>query len=541
MRPSWPSWMGGRWRERLSMRNRAVDAAATLAALGCAFAGSLVGADESVELRVMTFNVWTVEDTTAGRQGIINTIQQAGADLVGFQEMGSSALRSIASTMGFHYYDQGMGSEAILSRYPIVAAAPNRYGALIELAPGHEAWLFNTHLFHAPYGPYQLNGITYNGGKLYDPAVPENIPLVIRDQVSARGAEVAAIVRSAGNADALNGERPVFLTGDFNEPSHLDWTPAAVAAGVHVAAVEWPTSKVFADAGFQDSWRELYPDVAAAPGRTWSPVYPSTYMNRGDNPRQQTGPISEPQDRIDIVYYQGSNVSPIRSARSGPEGGNVTEEWEIARYPSDHNSVTTSFSVSGLSDTTMTFRTLQKDGTPIPPAYGSRSLSSPNIVASLSAEGGSESLPAVWRYERATDDTNELAWLDPGDSTENLADFRVTLTPDAGHAVVLDGMELVHFGDSDLAQSVQWGLYRGESLLSSGTVALLKGERIHLDPGLSVPFAESLELRLVPQLGASSVAIDNLRFRQIPEPSSYFVGLLATLAALIRHKSHRSH
>ncbi len=509
--------------------------------LWCCTAGAAWAVDSTAELRVMSFNVWTVEDSTAGRQGIINTIQQSGADVVGFQEMGTSALRSIANTLGYFYYDQGMGSEAILSRYPIVATAPNRYGAMIELAPGHEAWLFNTHLFHAPYGPYQLNGITYNGGKLYDPTIPENIPLVIRDQVSARGAEVQAILRSAKNAEAIPGDAPVFLTGDFNEPSHLDWTPAAVAAGVHVAAVDWPTSIAFTEAGFRDSWRELYPDVAAAPGRTWSPVYPSTYMNRGDNPRQQAGPVPEPQDRIDMVYFQGTGVTPLSSGRSGPVGGNVNEEWEIANYPSDHNSVTTTFLMSGLNDTKLTFRTLQKDGTPIPSAYGSRPLSTPNIVTSLIAEGGSESLPATWRYERATDGANEMAWLDSGEATANLPDFRITFTPDAGHAVVLEGFDFVHFGETDLAQSVQWGLYRGESLLSSGTVALLKGERFHLDPSLSVPFTESLELRLTPQIGATSVAIDNLQFRQIPEPSSYFMGLLTTLAALIKHRSHKSH
>ena len=38
-------------------------------------------------------------------------------------------------------------------------------------------------------------------------------------------------------------DAPVFLIGDFNEPSHLDWTAAAATAGQHFGwAVEWPTS-----------------------------------------------------------------------------------------------------------------------------------------------------------------------------------------------------------------------------------------------------------------------------------------------------------
>ncbi len=42
----------------------------------------------TVDLNVMSFNVWSAEDGATGRQRIINTIEQAGADLVGFQEMG---------------------------------------------------------------------------------------------------------------------------------------------------------------------------------------------------------------------------------------------------------------------------------------------------------------------------------------------------------------------------------------------------------------------------------------------------------------------
>jgi hypothetical protein len=53
---------------------------------------------------------------------------------------------------------------------------------------------------------------------------------------------------------------PVFLTGDFNVPSHLDYTEAAMGTSDYVKfVVEWPVSKAIEAAGFRDSWREVEP------------------------------------------------------------------------------------------------------------------------------------------------------------------------------------------------------------------------------------------------------------------------------------------
>ena len=53
----------------------------------------------------------------------------------------------------------------------------------------------------------------------------------------------------------IRAERlPVFLTGDFNEPSHLDWTTAAANAKLCPLPVTWPSSKAVVDAGFVDAY-----------------------------------------------------------------------------------------------------------------------------------------------------------------------------------------------------------------------------------------------------------------------------------------------
>src|SRR5690606_21947384 len=91
---------------------------------------------------------------------------------------------------------------------------------------------------------------------------------------------------------------PVFLTGDFNAPSHQDWTTAT--AHLHGAAgpIRWPASTQVVAAGMIDSFRAFHPDPLNEPGFTWSPVH-------------QEG---EPQDRIDSIYHKGYGVV-VKSSR----------------------------------------------------------------------------------------------------------------------------------------------------------------------------------------------------------------------------------
>ena len=59
---------------------------------------------------------------------------------------------------------------------------------------------------------------------------------------------------------------PVFLTGDMNSPSYLDWTAVAAVRPQVAYPLVWPVSKALADAGFRDSYRDAYPDPVARPG-----------------------------------------------------------------------------------------------------------------------------------------------------------------------------------------------------------------------------------------------------------------------------------
>ena len=285
---------------------------------------------ESSQLRVMTFNLWQGGDE--GKRPLeqsVKVIQAARADVVGLQETAGLAPKGrprpdnaarIAQMLGWHHIDQG-DRTAVISRFPIVATTPAKRGATIELPGGRRAHVFNVHLMHAPYQPYQLLSIPYGDG-----AFIKTERQAVAEANKARGHQVAQLLREV---ESVSGDGvPIFITGDFNEPSHLDWAQVAADAKKCPIKVEWPTTKALADAGFNDALREVRPDVVNDRANTWTPTTdPSDPKDR--------------HDRIDLVLYRGSRVVPKDVSLVG-------EDSRFARivvrpYPSDHRAVVATF------------------------------------------------------------------------------------------------------------------------------------------------------------------------------------------------------
>ncbi|PIO70433.1 hypothetical protein TELCIR_07717 [Teladorsagia circumcincta] len=73
---------------------------------------------------------------------------------------------------------------------------------------------------------------------------------------------------------------PVIVGGDFNSPSHLDWTNET--RDLHGGwQVEWPATKIMEEMNFIDSFREVYPEVDLEPGKI-KPV--RSFMYAGTEP-----------------------------------------------------------------------------------------------------------------------------------------------------------------------------------------------------------------------------------------------------------------
>ena len=282
-------------------------------------------------IRVMSYNIHR-GGVVMLKQPLSQTakaIQLSKADIVGIQETRSprgDKLEDLAKLLGWNH-DMGKGSK-ILTRYEIVESLYK--GVKVKLDSGRHAYIFNVHLSSHPYQPYQLLEIRPKWHKHTN-----NITFIKTEDEAiewakkARGVEIAKVLRQVKSIP--DKQAPVFVLGDFNEPSHLDWTDAAAKAGRHPIKVAYPTSTEMAKAGFSDAYRKIYPDEMKNPGYTWSSFY------KFDDPTTH-------HDRIDFVYFKGKGIklNEVKIVGENQKDADIV----ISPYPSDHRAVVADFKLT---------------------------------------------------------------------------------------------------------------------------------------------------------------------------------------------------
>jgi exodeoxyribonuclease III len=228
---------------------------------------------------------------------------------------GGSLAGEIGRALGLHRHElprhPARRSNAVLSRFPCAGSTPGGHGVRIDAA-GRSVTVFNLHLADAPYQPYQLARIAYDGSPFL---ATEGEAIVAA--TAARGRAIKVLERDLAGLDGA----AVVIAGDFNEPSFRDWTTRAAADGRHPLAVAWPATRQIEALGFTDAYRAVFPDEMAKPGHTWA-VLP------GD---------PEHHDRIDFVFARGPGLHIDAAAVLGeraPEADRVITPW-----PSDHRAV----------------------------------------------------------------------------------------------------------------------------------------------------------------------------------------------------------
>ncbi|MDH6358660.1 endonuclease/exonuclease/phosphatase family protein [Parabacteroides sp. PF5-9] len=276
-----------------------------------------------LSLKVMSFNIWHGGGKSVEATGRV--FFESGADIIGVQESFRDEKNMavyLADSLGWYSSDLG-GGRSVVSRYPIIGHSANRLGVKIQLSDNQFVWMFNVHLMYCPYEPYQLNGIHYCGAPLL--ATAEE---AIASALSTRKADVEMNI-----SDILEVRKegyPIFLTGDFNEPSCLDWTAKAVEAELCKLPVVWPSTQAFMEkGGLIDSYRTFYTDEVEQPGYTWTPI-------------PETEAYVEVMDRIDFVFYSGGEkIQLVNAQLVGEEGPGA--DISFADFPSDHRAVLSSF------------------------------------------------------------------------------------------------------------------------------------------------------------------------------------------------------
>ncbi|MFI1965321.1 endonuclease/exonuclease/phosphatase family protein [Streptomyces pathocidini] len=266
-------------------------------------AGPAPTASAADTLTVMSLNTWLGgTKVTDGVNKIAAEITKAGADVVSLQEYSADSTQKIAAKLGWYATDTGTDVD-IVSRLPFEGEDWTAGGGGTVAVKIKGVWIYSVHLDYTKYGPY--NACFDN----------DSYATIYADEAN-RKKQAQEILNWAGSS-------PAIIAGDFNTPSHLDWT--ADTQAVHCnSVVQWPATKIFADAGYSDAYRKVNPDEATVPGNTWSPVVKT---NQGR---------PEPQDRIDLILYRGGPTLNVTSARTWGGGSN---------WPSDHLAVVAKFNL----------------------------------------------------------------------------------------------------------------------------------------------------------------------------------------------------
>ena len=214
-------------------------------------------------------------------------------------------------------------SVAVLSRYPITETFAN--GVRLELDLQQSVCVFGVHLTSTPYQPYRVRDNAYTKKE------------EILDEARETREQELVVVLSELRPLIEAGER-VLLCGDFNEPSHLDWTLASAREGHHFGLeMPWPCSKRVTESGMEDAYRVVFPDVCRHPGYTWTSV---PGLGVGGSERAE----DEVHDRIDFIYYAGLGLEPRAASIVGENSRNA--DLVVSPFPSDHRAVAVIYQIS---------------------------------------------------------------------------------------------------------------------------------------------------------------------------------------------------
>ena len=262
---------------------------------------------EPIDLDVLVYNI-----EYGGGPATDRVIRRLDADVVGVLES-YERLPEIARRTGYPYYNTSL---QLLSKYPILEpSGGDGLYALLEVKPGYVIPFFNVHLDYVDWGPRALS----KGDSVTSVLANEDL---VRTSALERPA--------AAMAELIDGGYPVFLTGDFNEPSSLDYTADAVGTRKEITEpVAWPVSEKLFDLGFRDSYREVHPDPVEDPAIT----------------QQSSG------ERIDYVYAAGPSTTLDSKLVGEPGGADV--DIEAAPWTSDHRAVLSSFEVTPVAMPTL--------------------------------------------------------------------------------------------------------------------------------------------------------------------------------------------
>lgn len=305
-------------------------------------------------VRVLSFNVlygggpegagvgFYEKDFGGSRRDVVaKVIRDSGADVVCVQE--DDAGGRLLTALGAGWQHKG----TIYSKVPLTPVTTGSYFTICRVAMSlsQSVSVVNVHWWPKADGTEVIRKRLMAGTLPPDPAELE--AEVLKASESTSGPRGYQRTLDAVAPLLKNGER-VILCGDFNEPSHLDWTQRAAEKGMDRLInnptatplrfkIEWKGSRLLEQLGLRDAYRTVFPDEAAEPGNTWTPPY-----SNGTPGRRKWD--DQVLIRIDRIYFGGDGVKVLDAAVIG-ENAATSDIVFDGRWPSDHRAVVATFAV----------------------------------------------------------------------------------------------------------------------------------------------------------------------------------------------------
>lgn len=171
-----------------------------------------------------------------------------------------------------------------------------------------------------------------------DPTMDDATLLAAETERSGRAAQAEALLAHLETSGQLEATVPLLVGGDWNCPSHLDWTLDGARVFRNRRALELPVSRAMIAAGFTDAFRDVHPNPVQHPGITWSPMY------RG--PAAGEEGTAQSFERIDRLYLRNPAVADGGWTLRPVSGHVLPLVWEEDAipageriFPSDHGAL----------------------------------------------------------------------------------------------------------------------------------------------------------------------------------------------------------
>lgn len=301
----------------------------------CFLGGTVKGEEDKI--RVLVWNVWRgTNKVDQGAEKALALIKETKADLCLLQEsydiegprgkFGPWA----AEKLGWESWQGKSPHLCVITRYKVKKsffhADWHGLGVELEDDKGRELHAFSIWIdYRSPIGKYLMK----------NPEASDAEVLQSETKRSGRTKQAQAILDYLRKEKLLGMETPLLVGGDWNCPSHLDWTAAVAKEVPYRRPLELPVSKMMKKANFSDTFRMVHPDPLKVQGNTWSPLF-----------RKADG-VDQPMNRIDRLYYKSNLKKPKLKPVKATVYPEVLEDEEIPvrqrKFPSDHAAVLIEF------------------------------------------------------------------------------------------------------------------------------------------------------------------------------------------------------